>query len=250
MLGNREVPVQQPGAFLTADWQQLAMLNYSVDPGLLMPFVPAGTEIDAFESRTYVSLVGFQFNETRLHTSLGAFAIPFHRSFEEVNLRFYVRHKEKRGVVFIRELVPRFAIAATARLCYGERYSCVPMGHRIRTSVETTHTEAEYSWGAAGHQCTIRLKTEDDWFLPAEGSLSQFITEHYWGYAAQRDRGCVEYQVQHPQWVVRSAAEASFSGDAAHFYGGEFAKVLSRVPDSAFLAQGSAVTVFRGRRIA
>ena len=242
--------MKQPGVFLTAKWEQLAMLNYSVDPGLLATFVPPGTTLDAFEGRTYVSLVGFQFNETRLHTRLGSFAVPFHRSFEEVNLRFYVRRNEKRGVVFIRELVPKFAIAATARFCYGEKYSCVPMAHRIQVQPEKNAIEAEYSWGAGLRRCSIRLTTEGDNFLPADGSLSQFITEHYWGYAAQRDGGCVEYEVQHPRWVVRNAAEASLLGDAAHYYGAEFSKVLLRAPDSAFLAEGSEVTVFRGTRIA
>jgi uncharacterized protein YqjF (DUF2071 family) len=112
--------VKQRRIFLTAEWKQLAMLNYSIDPGLLKPFVPAGTELDNFEGRTYVSLVGFQFNATHLNTRFGSLAVPFHHSFEEVNLRFYVRHKEKRGVVFMRELVPKLAIAATARLFYGE----------------------------------------------------------------------------------------------------------------------------------
>ena len=225
------------------------MLNYVVDPGLLGPFVPSGTELDDFAGRTYVSLVGFQFNETRFYTRFGGFAIPFHRSFEEVNLRFYVRRKEKRGVVFIRELVPKLAIAATARLCYGEKYSCVPMAHRIQAQPEKNTVEAEYSWGAGRRRCAMRLTTTGDSFLPADGSLSQFITEHYWGYATQRDGGCVEYEVQHPRWVVRSAGEVSFSGSAAHFYGAEFSKVLLRPPDSAFLAEGSSVTVFRGSRI-
>ena len=80
----------QPRVFLTAEWKQLLMLNFAVDPALLRPFLPAGTEIDSFEGRTYVSLVGFQFNDTRV----AGFAIPFHRSFEEVNLRFYVRRSE------------------------------------------------------------------------------------------------------------------------------------------------------------
>jgi uncharacterized protein len=235
--------------FLTAEWKHLAMLNYAVDPGLLEPFVPAGTELDAFEGRTYVSLVGFQFNETRLHTRFGGFAIPFHRSFEEVNLRFYVRRKEKRGVVFIRELVPKLAIAATARLCYGEKYSCVPMAHRIQVQPQKNTVEAEYSWRAGQRRCAMQLTTEGDSFLPADGSLGQFITEHYWGYAAQRHGGCVEYEVQHPQWVVRSAGEASFSGDAAHYYGPEFSEVLLCTPDSAFIADGSPVTVFRGMKI-
>lgn len=240
----------QAGVFLTAEWKQLAMLNYSVDPDLLVPIVPADTELDSFAGRTYVSLVGFQFNNTRIDTLFGELAIPLHRSFEEVNLRFYVRRKEKRGVVFIRELVPKFAIAATARLCYGEKYSCVPMTHRVQILPGKDAVEAEYSWGSGRRRCAIKLMTTGDSFLPAEGSLSQFITEHYWGYAAQRDGGCVEYEVQHPRWTVRDAATGGFSGDAAHYYGKNFAEVLLGRPDSAFLSEGSAVTVFRGRRIA
>ncbi len=60
------------------------MLNYAVDAALIEPFVPPGTELDHFEDATYASLVGFEFNRTRLR----GLAIPFHQSFEEVNLRF------------------------------------------------------------------------------------------------------------------------------------------------------------------
>jgi uncharacterized protein YqjF (DUF2071 family) len=235
----------QPRVFLTAEWKQLLMLNYAVDPALLLPFLPAGTEIDSFEGRPYVSLVGFQFNDTRV----AGFAIPFHRSFEEVNLRFYVRRAGKRGVVFMRELVPKIAIAATARLFYGEKYSRVPMAHRIRMTPGKTAIEAEYSWGTAPRQCAMRIETTGENYITSEGSLSQFITEHYWGYAAQSDGGCIEYEVQHPRWSVSDAKQASFSGDGTHFYGQAFGKVLMRPPDSAFLAEGSAVKVFRGTRI-
>jgi uncharacterized protein len=235
----------QPRVFLTAEWKQLLMLNYSVAPALLLPFLPFGTEIDSFEGRTYVSLVGFQFNDTRV----AGFAIPFHRSFEEVNRRFYVRRLEKRGVVFMRELVPKIAIAATARLFYGEKYSRVPMAHRIYTKPGKTAVEAEYSWGSGPRRSAMRLETTGESYLPSEGSLSQFITEHYWGYAAQSDGGCIEYEVQHPRWTVSDAKHASFLGEGAHFYGPAFGTVLMRPPDSAFLAEGSAVTVFRGTRI-
>jgi len=223
--------------FLTAEWNNLLMLNYSVDASLLEPLVPMGTELDMFEGKTYVSLVGFEFNRTRV---LG-FAVPFHQNFEEVNLRFYVRRGSKRGVVFIRELVPRYAVAAIARWAFNENYSCVPMSHRIEVG------KAEYTWSGG---CVMRIETEGESFLPPEGSLSQFITEHYWGYASQKGGGCLEYEVQHPAWVVWNAKRASFSGDVDALYGREFAQVLKREPDSAFLAKGSPVTVFKGNRIA
>ena len=230
--------------FLTAEWNNLLMLNYAVDTSLLEPFVPAGTDLDAFEGKTYLSLVGFEFNRTRV---LGL-AVPFHQNFEEVNLRFYVRRAAKKGVVFIRELVPRYAVAAIARWAFHENYSCVPMSHRTEAG------RAEYTWklGSAprSERCVMKIETEGESFLPPEGSLSQFITEHYWGYASQKGGGCLEYEVQHPPWNVWNAKSASFSGNVDALYGHEFAQVLKREPDSAFLAKGSLVTVFRGIRIA
>jgi uncharacterized protein YqjF (DUF2071 family) len=221
------------------------MLNYAVDPGVLHRFVPYGTELDAFNGRTYMSLVGFEFNRTRI----AGFAIPFHRSFEEVNLRFYVKRSEKRGVVFIRELVPKFAVAATARIAFGENYSRVPMSHSTRVLSGTGAVETEYCWGSGAQPCSMKVEAEKTSFLPPDGSLSQFITEHYWGYAAQANGGCLEYQVQHPRWQVREAKTTRFRGDAAHFYGSEFAELLMLPPDSAFLAEGSPVVVFKGTRV-
>ena len=218
------------------------MLNYAVDPEMLREYVPAGTELDQFEGSTLVSLIGFEFNKTRMLNQ----AVPFHQSFEEVNLRFYVRRGSRRGVVFVGELVPKLAVTAIARLVYGERYSCVPMSHRVESA--DGNVKAEYGWGSGPGRCSITLETSLPGYLPAEGSLSQFITEHYWGYAIRAGR-TVEYQVDHPQWKVRDAVVARFSGDAEKYYGPAFARVLEKPPDSAFLAEGSVVTVFRGMPI-
>lgn len=221
------------------------MLNYAVDSSLLERFVPQGTDLDAFEGKTYLSLVGFEFNRSRI---FGA-PVPFYQAFEEVNLRFYVRRSSRRGVVFIRELVPRYAVAAIARFAFNENYSSVPMSHRIEACSQSGAVEAEYGWGSGMDRCSIRIETEGPSFLPSEGSASQFITEHYWGYAAQSNGGSLEYEVQHPRWQVRSAKSAVLSGSVARVYGDKIAQSLERKPDSAFLADGSAVTVFKARRI-
>jgi hypothetical protein len=231
--------------FLTAEWINLLMLNYAVDPALLTSFVPSGTELDSYAGKTYLSLIGFQFNRTRV---LGL-AIPFHLDFEEVNVRFYVRRGPKKGVVFIKELVPKRAIAAVARFAFNENYQRVPMAHRIEARPGGGIATAEYTWRAGREQCAMTIETDGSSFLPADGSESQFITEHYWGYAAQKDGSSLEYEVQHPQWPVWNAKQASFSGDATVLYGAEIAAILAREPDSAFLAEGSAVTVSKGTRI-
>jgi uncharacterized protein len=233
------------GVFLTAEWKNLVMLNYGVDQRILAPFVPSGTESDSFDGKTYLSLIGFEFNRTRLR----GIPVPFHQAFEEVNLRFYVRRGERRGVVFLRELVPKFAVAAIARCVFNENYSCVPMSHRPDEDAHGNATAAEYAWGRGASRCALRVETGGEGYLPAAGSLSEFITEHFWGYAAQKDGGCIEYEVKHPKWRVWDAVRSGFSGDAAETYGAQFAEVLQREPDSAFLAEGSDVTVFNGVRI-
>src|ERR1700728_895510 len=180
--------------FLSAEWRYLVMLNYAVDRALLEEYVPAGTVLDSFDGRTYVSLVAFQFRRTKL---LGAVAIPFHANFDEVNLRFYVRRKgengDQRGVVFIAEIVPKWAVAKIARLAYGENYVCLPMRHRVNMNGETK--TAEYEWMLAGAWCKICAHASGAPARAEEGSLEQFITEHYWGYSAQRNGDAFEYHV-------------------------------------------------------
>jgi uncharacterized protein YqjF (DUF2071 family) len=231
--------------FLTAEWNNVFLLNYAVDASLLERFVPAGTELDLFEGRTCLSLVGFEFNRLRIF----GLAVPFHQSFEEVNLRFYVRRSSRRGVVFVRELVPRYAVAAVARFAFNENYSRVSMSHRIQTSAEGDGAEAEYAWGSGPDRCAMRIETEGASFVPPDGSMGQFITEHYWGCSAQPDGGCLEYEVQHPRWRVRNAKRSGFSGNATGFCGAGIAQALTQEPDSAFLAAGSLVTVFKGAKI-
>lgn len=183
---------------------------------------------------------GFLFLNTRV---LGI-PIPFHRNFEEVNLRFYVRRKAdggwRRAVVFVKELVPRFAIAATARAVYGENYVAVPMGHSIGAQ------QVSYSWRYKGAENSMQLGMHGVPHDVEGGSEAEFITEHYWGYARRAGGRTTEYQVAHPRWRVWNADHARFEGDAAGLYGTPFAQALRNPPDSAFLAEGSAVTVFRG----
>lgn len=235
------------GVFLSAEWRDLVMLNYEVDPDLLRRYVPRGVELDAFEGRTFVSLVGFRFLRTKL---LGVLAVPFHTNFDEVNLRFYVRRREgkenRRGVVFIRELVPRFAIARLARLAYGEKYDSCPMQHEIvRTE---TVISAAYAWQIEGEHFRLDAEATGAPDYVAENSLDNFITEHYWGYSAKADGTSVEYRVSHDRWRIWRAAKSAFDGDAAGLYGLDFG-ILRRRPDSAFIAEGSTVVVHKGQRI-
>jgi uncharacterized protein YqjF (DUF2071 family) len=238
--------------FLTAEWRYLAMLNYEIDPTILHPLVPTGTELDDWNGRTFVSIVGFQFLNTRI---LGL-SIPFHSNFEEVNLRFYVRYKGpegwRRGVVFIKELVPRRAIATVARLAYNENYQALPMRHTIKSELvsgqQTIYVSYSWLWGKQWQGMQVQARGTPDPLVP--GSEEEFITEHYWGYTSQRDGGTAEYQVEHPPWQVWTVNEVKFECNVARLYGEQYVKALQADPSSAFLADGSAVIVRRGQRIA
>jgi hypothetical protein len=226
--------------FLTAEWRHLAMVNFGIDPAVLRPLVPAGTELDNYRGVTYVSVVGFRFVATRVF----GIGFPFHRDFDEVNLRFYVRRKAgpewRRGVVFIRELVPRAAIAVIARALYGERYSALPMRHRIEIS--DSQVRAEYAWRRSGRWETLHVTGEGDPQAIEAGSEEEFITEHYWGYT---DRGgnCSEYEVEHPRWRVWRGRDAGLDADIPTLYGEPFVESLSAAPQSAFIAEGSPIKV-------
>jgi uncharacterized protein YqjF (DUF2071 family) len=241
-----QAPPPNERVFLSAEWRDLVILNYEIRPELVAPLVPDGTQLDFFDGKTYVSLVGFRFRRTKL---LGFLPIPFHANFDEVNLRFYVRHGEgsalRRGVVFIREIVPRLAIAQVARLVYGENYTTHPMRHSIRRN--GSGVEAEYQWEFNGKWCRLHAQASGTPMRPSAGSLQQFITEHYWGYTARRGGQSIEYHVTHEPWRVWTAPSASFEGDSAALYGPGFGEILRRQPDSAFIAEGSPVLVSRGR---
>lgn len=225
------------------------MLNFEIAPHELEPLVPSGTELDAWRGTTYVSVVGFRFIDTRV---LGL-RVPGHVAFEEVNLRFYVRRHEngewRRGVVFIRELVPRRAIAWTARWWYNEPYRALPMRHAIERTPNGDPCSARYEWRRAGMWEGLSLRTGDELAPVQPGSEAEFITEHYWGYTRQRDGSSIEYRVEHPRWRVAHAVNARLQCDVASLYGRLFADALTGPPRSAFLAGGSAVTVFRPRRL-
>ncbi|MGE5219409.1 MAG: YqjF family protein [Chloroflexota bacterium] len=239
-------------SFLTAHWRYLAMLNYEIAPEILMPLMPKGTELDAWNGKTLVSMVGFLFLNARV---MGV-AIPFHRNFEEINLRFYVRRRAedgwRRGVVFVKEIVPRAAIALTARWLYNENYVALPTGNAIlRSQTNPDSTESvKYFWRFMNQTHAIELVARGEPMHFAEGSEEEFIAQHYWGYSSQRDGGTVEYRVDHPPWRIWQAQSCRLECDVERLYGGQFARALSKDPSSAFLAEGSEITVYKGRRIA
>jgi uncharacterized protein len=228
--------------FLSAEWRKLAMVNYPVGADVLRPFLPARTELDTWAGDPYVSLVGFQFKEVRVK----GHRIPYHTHFPEVNLRFYVRYKNgtewKRGVVFIREIVPLRVVAMLANTLFREHYVSLPMRYVEASDEDVLRTA--YHWWYKRRWNSISLKAESRSKPLEEGSQEEFITEHFWGYAkAGKDR-TNEYQVAHPRWEVYPVTHHEIDCDFRVLYGPAFADLGQRKPQSVFLAEGSAVSVY------
>lgn len=234
-------------SFLKAEWRKLIMINYEVNPKILKKNIPQGTELDFFEGKCYVSLVGFMF----LNTKLLGLKIPFHKNFEEVNLRFYVKRKVdneiKRGVVFIKEIVPKPALTFVANTIYKENYVTLPMSHKWKD--ENNRLSIEYSWYLNDKRHFMNVISEN---TPSEiitNSKVEFIAEHYWGYSKVNENKTTEYEVKHPKWKNFKIKEYKINVDFKSNYGSEFENLNTMKPDSVMLLEGSKISVENKRII-
>lgn len=233
--------------FLSAQWRKLLMANYAIDPAILLPYLPAKTELDLWNGICYVSLVGFMFNDTKV---LGI-KVPWHINFEEVNLRFYVRHQTpdgewRRGVVFIKEIVPLPAIAIIANTLFYEHYVAVPMHHKWTLG---DNIEVSYGWATQGKEQLMSVTALNKPQPLVEGSEAQFITEHYWGYTKLNAHKTTEYQVEHPSWMTYPVDSYHIKVDMGLVYGSQFASLQHQEPLSVFLAEGSEIKVRNKRNV-
>jgi uncharacterized protein len=227
--------------FITAEWRKLIMANYEIDPGILKKYIPSKTELDTYNNKHYVSLVGFMF----LNTKLKGVSIPFHSNFPEVNLRFYVKHKAgndwKRGVVFINEFVPKPAITFVANSLFKEKYVTYPMKHKWEL---TDRNLIGYHWKKNNKWNNLEVTASLDSHELRPGSKEEFITEHYWGYSSVDQNRTNEYQVEHPRWNIYPVENYTIGCDFAELYGNEFEFLNKSQPGSIFLAEGSAVSIY------
>lgn len=232
--------------FLTAEWKNLVMINYQVDPAVLLPYLPANTILDSYGGIHYISLIGFLF----LNTKIYGVKIPFHVNFEEVNLRFYVKRKVnsewRRGVVFVREIVPKHAIAFVANNLYKEHYSAMPMRHKIIIGEKLL---VNFGWKHHGGWDELNITAGKLTVASKPGSIEEFITEHYWGYNRVSQIKTTEYQVEHPKWRYYAIDSYKVNCRFRELYGNNFAFLSTTLPDSVFMAEGSAVQIGYGKRL-
>ncbi|MEO6231459.1 MAG: DUF2071 domain-containing protein [Ferruginibacter sp.] len=233
--------------FLTAEWKHLIMANYVVDAKLLQPYLPYKTELDVFDDKVLVSLVGFMFMNTRM---LGM-KIPFHVNFEEVNLRFYVRYNDegvwKRGTVFIKEIVPKPAISFVANNLYNEKYSTMPMNHFFNKNAGEVNLG--YAWKYKQKWNRIEATIDYTPMPMISGSEEIFIAEHYWGYSKYKEQVSFEYEVKHPQWNIFPVKDYLVDCDFGALYGSDFLNLNTAQPNSVLVADGSPISIMHKRNL-
>ncbi len=233
-------------SFLTASWNDLAIINYEIDSKIIEKYVPKGTEIDFWDNKCYISLIGFMFKNVKV---LGV-KIPFHINFEEVNLRFYVKRFEngiwKRGVVFIKEIVPRHAISIVANTLYNEHYETLKMRHEV--DEEPNSKKIEYAFLKHKKWQSISMKTAKNAIDILPNSEAEFITEHYFGYTKFNNKKTIEYEVTHPRWQQLEVFDTEVFVDFEAVYGNNFGFLTNKKPVSTFFATGSDITI-EGKKI-
>ena len=235
--------------FLSARWRNLIVINYEIDPAVLKPLLPLGTELDLFENKALVSIIAFNFERMKLFGAIPTVPVT---DFEELNLRFYVRRtvgeEVRRGVVFVKEVVPSALIAATARLLYNEPYEARPMRHSFAQFDDNSGGTLSYEVSVATTCVSVEATTAGELRTLQDESIQHFILEHYWGYTAQDDGTTSEYRVRHAPWSYWETTAAPITGEITSLYPENFKEALSKPPHSAFVARGSPVEVFAYQR--
>jgi len=227
--------------FLKANWEQIIMANYQIDSELLKPFLPKGVELDLFQEKCYISLVGFMFKKTKLFN----IPIPYFGTFEEINLRFYVVRNDgnipKRGVVFINETIPYPIVAWMANKLYKEHYTVVPTKNRI--SKNDISQQIKFEWLVNKKWNSIDVEATNESHKMKKGSLEQFIYEHYYGYTKIDDLTTEEYKLQHPSWKTNQILKYKIDCDFEAMYGKSFSILNQTEPEAVFIAEGSSVEI-------
>ena len=222
--------------FLTAEWHHVLGVTYAADGALLEPHLPRGAQIDELEGSPRVSLVAFGFRRTRVR----GIAIPGHVTFPEINLRFYVRLYGERGVVFIREFVPRPAIAIVARLAYNEPYRTIPMANE--ETLEGGELRVRHRFGRSKRN-TLEARADPARVLPAPDSPEHWLTHHDLGVGRTREGRARSYRVEHELWALHAIHSLHVDVDFAALYGDEWEHLTGAEPSHVTLAAGSAITV-------
>ena len=229
--------------FLTANWINLINITYAVPPEPLLPYLPKGVELDTVSGKAFVSVVPFDFTDTRLN----GVKVPFHVKFPEINLRFYVKQGNKRGVIFLKEFIPKFLIKTIANTFYYERYEVVG----LKSSVLKNENEisVKHCLTKGGKDFYIEVCAENDPFVPSAGSREYFFEERFYGFSKNKKGDPLQFRVEHPSWKLYPVKHYRIDFDFGFLFGGKWKFLNDELPVCIMLLDGSPVKMFPHKKL-
>lgn len=227
-----------PHPFLTARWSNLCIVTYAVPRAALESRLPPGLTLDERDGKCFVSLVAFDFLDVRVR----GVRIPGLVNFPEVNLRFYVREGSRRGVCFIRELVPKRLIAWVAKVVYNEPYVTARMESGVESIANGVRIRHRFERGGASGEVSVIGRGPA--VIPRPDSIEHFFKEHTWGFGTGRGGGLLRYRVTHPTWAIYRVEVCDVRLDWSGIYGEAWTFLEGQRPESVVLAVGSGVEVY------
>ena len=226
--------------FLTARWENLAIITYKIHPASLSIYIPPGLAADTINGDAFVSIVAFDFNDIKIKS----LRIPFHVNFPEINLRFYVKDENRNGVVFISEFVDKYFVPFVANSVYNENYKRIRMKKVMKILDGDDVIHLNYNMNMKGREFNLNMKAKQESFIPGENTIEHFIKEHEWGFGKSRRGKLLSYKVVHPVWEVCPVTHFSHNFDFGLIYGNKWEMLNDEKPFNVMFAKGSEVKVF------
>ncbi len=180
------------------DWTDLMFHHFEVDSVELQKKVPF--ELDLYEGKAYVSLVGFHSSKLWLD-KCGKWTryvnAPF-ATHDFLNLRTYVKHGGEAGIYFLTEFVNRKVSVLLGRMVYGLPYH--------RGTIHYSHHLGENNWGSVKDcRAGVSLAYESgspssgDLCICNTGTLEEFLCEKYTAYTSLNENTLV-FRILHEPW--------------------------------------------------
>lgn len=186
-------------AVLGQRWADLTFLHWEADPALVRPLLPAGTEPDLFEGRTYVGLIAFRMENVGFLSGPG---VPYLGTFAETNVRLYsVDRHGRRGVVFRSLEAERLLPVLTARLTLRLPYMWAKMRLK-RHGADLTYTSRRRWPGPRGAASTLTVRTGEP--IQEPSALEHFLTAR-WGLHTSAWGRTIHLPNEHPRWPLHRA---------------------------------------------
>lgn len=198
-VDHRPWPLPERRWIMGQSWESLLFAHWRVPLEDLRPHIPRELEVELHDGSAWLGITPFRVTGLR---SRGTVPLPGVSSFRELNVRTYVRTRaEKPGIWF-------FSLDATSRLAVRaarSQYKLPYFDARIALDRGEGWTDVECArLSERGKVFSGRYRPAGEAFMPAPGSLEEFLTERYCLYASEGEL-LFRADIHHTPWVLRPA---------------------------------------------